>query len=53
MDISQLPNDIIMNIIKMADGGLNTHKKKMNHVFKDLQWKLSLVELKKTFVLLE
>ncbi len=26
MDFSQMPNDIIMNIIRMADGGLNTHK---------------------------
>lgn len=27
MDFSAMPNDVIMNIIRMADGGLNTHKK--------------------------
>ena len=26
---SQLPNDLIMKIIREADGGRNTHKKKM------------------------
>ena len=28
-----LPNDIIMNIIRQADGGLHKHKHKMNHAF--------------------
>jgi hypothetical protein len=32
MDFSAMPNDIIMNIIRMADGGLNTHKSKMASV---------------------
>ena len=26
--MAQLPNDLIMDIIKLADGGFNTHKKK-------------------------
>ena len=28
-----LPNDIIMRIIREADGGHRTHKKKMNDIF--------------------
>ena len=28
-----LPNDIIMNIIRQADGGLHKHKLKMNILF--------------------
>ena len=34
MDFSAMPNDIIMNIIRMADGGLNTHKSKMASVLR-------------------
>ena len=34
MDFSAMPNDIIMNIIRMADGGLNTHKSKMATVLR-------------------
>ena len=30
MNTSALPNDLIMKIIRMADGGLNTHKKKFS-----------------------
>tara|TARA_R110000772_G_scaffold114_1_gene578 strand:+ start:49 stop:426 length:378 start_codon:yes stop_codon:yes gene_type:complete len=33
MMMPKLPNDIIMNIIRMADGGLNTHKTKMKSIF--------------------
>ena len=33
---SQLPNDIIMNIIKLADGGLYTHKKKFKGVINSI-----------------
>ena len=32
MVLPTLPNDIILKIIKQADGGLNTHKKKMSPV---------------------
>ena len=28
-DFSKLPNDIIMDIIRLADGGINRHKKKL------------------------
>jgi hypothetical protein len=31
---SQLPNDIIIRIIKEADGGLYTHKKKLQHLLR-------------------
>jgi len=31
-----LPNDIIMRIIREADGGRNTHKKKMNDIFEQI-----------------
>ena len=34
--MSNLPNHLIMNIIKLADGGLNTHKSKLKLVFEDL-----------------
>ena len=27
-----LPNDLILKIIREADGGLNAHKKKMKHI---------------------
>ena len=49
MNIPQLPNDIIMNIIKMADGGLNAHKKKMIPVFKQLDAKIAFLELVRYF----
>ena len=42
MDFSAMPNDIIMNIIRMADGGLNTHKSKMASV-------LRVIKKSKTF----
>jgi len=32
--MSFLPNDLIRKIIVEADGGLNTHKKKMEHIHK-------------------
>ena len=31
-----LPNDIVMRIIREADGGLNTHKKKMSQILEDV-----------------
>ncbi len=31
-----LPNDIILKIIKQADGGVNTHKKKMMPIIKEI-----------------
>jgi hypothetical protein len=34
MDFSAMPNDVIMKIIRMADGGLNTHKSKMTSVLR-------------------
>ena len=34
--MTKLPNNIIMNIIRMADGGLNTHKNKMNVIFEQI-----------------
>ena len=33
---SQLPNDLIMDIIKSVDGGLNTHKKKLNVILQQI-----------------
>ena len=33
---SQLPNDLIMDIIKSADGGLYTHKKKLNVILQQI-----------------
>ena len=43
--MAQLPNDLIMDIIKLADGGLSTHKKKFkwsliifNEAIKRRQW---------------
>mgnify|MGYP003636603564 CR=1 FL=1 len=33
---SQLPNRLIMDIIKMADGGLHTHKQQMKDVLKNI-----------------
>ena len=44
MVFSKLPNDIILKIIKQADGGLNTHKKKMSPVLTDF---MALVAFKK------
>ena len=35
--MTKLPNEIIMNIIRMADGGLNTHKTKMNVIFEQIR----------------
>ena len=35
--MTKLPNEIIMNIIRMADGGLNTHKNKMNVIFEQIR----------------
>lgn len=37
-EFSQLPNDLIMKIIRMADGGRNTHKKKIAEVLKVIQY---------------
>jgi hypothetical protein len=34
--MSLLPNDIIMNIIQIADGGLHTHKKNMKTIFRQV-----------------
>ena len=34
--MSQLPNNLIMKIIKVADGGLNTHKSKYSNVMGEL-----------------
>ena len=31
--MENLPHDIIMNIIRIADGGKYTHKRKMKHTF--------------------
>jgi len=33
---SQLPNRLIMDIIKMADGGLHTHKQQISKVHDEL-----------------
>jgi hypothetical protein len=33
---AQLPNDIIMDIIQIADGGLHTHKTKMKTIFRQI-----------------
>jgi len=34
--MSKLPNDIIMNIIKLADGGIKSHKYKYSEVIKNI-----------------
>ena len=34
--MTKLPNNIIMNIIRMADGGLNTHKTNMKSIFEQV-----------------
>ena len=31
--MSLLPNDLILKIIREADGGLNTHKRKMKDIY--------------------
>ena len=36
MVLPKLPNDIILKIIKQADGGVNTHKKKMMPIIKEI-----------------
>ena len=36
MVLPTLPNDIILKIIKQADGGLTTHKKKMSETLKNI-----------------
>ena len=36
MEIPTLPNDIILKIIKEADGGLNTHKKKFASILQTI-----------------
>jgi len=41
---SQLPNDLIMDIIKSVDGGLNTHKKKFKSVIESIEAPLKFHE---------
>ena len=35
--MAQLPNDLIMDIIKLADGGLSTHKNKFSNVINEFK----------------
>ena len=35
--MAQLPNHLIMDIIKLVDGGLNTHKKKFSNVMTEFK----------------
>jgi hypothetical protein len=35
--MAQLPNDLIMNIIRIADGGLHTHKQKLASVLESIK----------------
>ena len=35
--MAQLPNRLIMDIIKLVDGGLNTHKKKFSNVMTEFK----------------
>tara|TARA_R110002012_G_scaffold238140_1_gene411915 strand:+ start:63 stop:296 length:234 start_codon:yes stop_codon:yes gene_type:complete len=39
---SQLPNNLIMDIIRMADGGLYTHKKKLNIILQQIHNKIPI-----------
>ena len=41
---TELPNNLIMDIIKLADGGLNTHKKKFSNSLNIIKTQSSSVE---------
>ena len=45
MSVKMLPNHIIMKIIKIADGGFNTHKKKMTKVLKEIDSKSAYLQI--------
>ena len=41
---SQLPNNLIMDIIRMADGGLQTHKKKLHVILQQFRNEIPIYE---------
>jgi len=41
---SQLPNDLVMDIIKLADGGLTTHKGKFNIILQQIIGQLPIYQ---------